>query len=273
MFFGLLRMTSQVFTREITFRQLYYYLKMRVFNSQKHLNDDFDWTYYHQYYREELKSVSRVATLLPNRGDFEFSEGLLHQTNKSINPLHPNHHLLYEIILKLNPRSVLEAGFGGGDHLRNLHFFNSKINLFGVDRSEGQMATLKRRHPQLIAQLEIMDLTDDKSVLPSVDLVYSQAVLMHISETQGRFSIALNNILQAAQSYVVMVENWTEHDFLAHLEDAVALNPAWAGSKFYYVYRPESPDERALILSKVLLPFEELHGYEDLLQGREIKIH
>jgi len=266
-------MTYQVLTREITAKQAWYYTQMRLFNKQKDLNDDFDWTRYHLHYREELKSGSRVATLVPRPGDFEFSQGSLRQINKNIRPLHPNHHLLYQIILGLKPHNVLEVGCGGGDHLSNLHLFNPQIELFGVDRSEGQMATLQERHPHLPAYLKIVDLTSLETVLPVVDVVYSQAVLMHISETQGRLANVLDNILRAAQSQVVMVENWTEHDFLAHLRGALKSNFAWAGAKFYYAYRPQSTEVRALILSKLPLPFEELHDYNSLLQGQAMHIH
>ena len=266
-------MLYRLAAREITVRQAFYQVQMRLFNRQRDLNDDFDWTRYHLHYREELKSVSRVATLLPQSGDFEFSNSRLCQVNMDVKPLHPNHHLLYEIILGLAPRSVLEVGCGGGDHLRNLHFFDPRLKCFGVDRSEGQVATLRERHPQLPAELHIMDLTDPETVLPSVELVYSQAVLMHISETGGRFANALKNILRSARFHIVMIENWTEHDFLAATREAVAADSLWAGAKFYYVCRPESAEVRALVLSKLSLPFEELRDYDALLQGQEMRIH
>jgi SAM-dependent methyltransferase len=270
---GAINILSQVLTREITVKQAYFAMQMRLFNKQKDLNDDFDWTRYHLHYREELKSVSRTATLLPHPGDFEFSQGKLRKTNETIKPLHPNHHVLYEIILNLNPRSVLEVGCGGGDHLSNLRLFNPQIELFGIDRSEGQMATLRERHPHLPAHLQIMDVTSSETVLPIVDVVYSQAVLMHISETNGRFDNALKNILRAAQCQVVMVEHWIEHDFLAHIREVVKSNSAWDRAKYYFACHPQFARQRGLIISKVPLPFEELRDYEVLLQGQKLRIH
>lgn len=266
-------MIVEVACGKITFRQAYYQIHMRLFNEHKNLNDDFDWTKYHLYYREELKSVARGATLVPQQGDFEFSQGRILQKNKNIKPLHPNSHLLYELVLGLAPASILEVGCGGGDHLRNLGLFNPKIKVFGIDRSEGQLATLKSRHPKLPAELAITDVTSLSARLPLVDLIYTHAVLMHISETQNRFAIALDNIFKAAQSQVVMIENWSEHDFLSAVRVAIEANADWSKAKIYYTYRPEFPDVRALIVSKQSLPFTELHNYDSLLQGQTMYVH
>ena len=151
--------------------------------------------------------------------------------------------------------------------------FNSQIKIFGVDRSEGQLATLKERHPSLPAELRIVDVTGVDAELQMVDIVYSHAVLMHISETQNRFAIALDNVLRAAQSQVLMVENWSEHDFLSAIRKAIKANPAWAKAKLYFTYRPDFPNVRALILSKQPLPFEELNDYDSLLQGQAMYVH
>lgn len=270
---GLLRMAADVATRKITARQAYYQIQMRLFNKHKNLNDDFDWSKYHLYYREELKSVARGATLIPQSEDFEFSQGQILQKNMNIKPLHPNSHLLYELVLRLAPASVLEAGCGGGDHLRNLNMFNPQIKLFGIDRSEGQLATLRERHPGLVAELNVMDLTNIDTRLPVVDVIYSHAVLMHISETQSRFAIALDNIFKAAQSTVIMLENWREHDFLEAVKVAIKSNPSWANANIYFTYRLEFPNVRAMIVSKQPLPFEVLQTYDSLLQGQSMLIH
>src|SRR5882724_6603334 len=152
---GIVNIARQVLRREITIKQAYYYIEMRMFNRQASLSDDFDWTRYSNLYREELKSIGLTATILPTVGDFEFTGENLIQKNNNILPLHPNHRLLYQLILRLRPESVLEVGCGGGDHLRNLHLFDPKIQLFGVDRSDTQIDILKERHPGMSAKLQI----------------------------------------------------------------------------------------------------------------------
>ncbi len=270
---GGLRLFSELIMQKITLRQAYYQIQMRLFNENKHLNDDFDWTKYHHYYREELKSVGRGATLIPLKEDFEFSNGHIQQKNNKKLPLHANAHLLYEIILSLNPASILEVGCGGGDHLRNLHMFKPEIDIYGLDRSEGQLLTFRDRHPDLSVELKVQDLTNAHIDLPIVDIAYSHAVLMHISESQNRFANALANMLKAASSQVVLLENWVQHDFLSATQEAIKLNPSWANAKIYFTYRPEASNVRALILSKHPLPFEELKLYDSLLQGKRLEVH
>ena len=119
---GSIRLIKEVSQRKITLKQAYYTIKMRIFNTNRELNDDFDWSQYHYYYQEELKSNVRLSTLIPKAKQFEFRDGKIRQLDSKIKPLHNNHHLLYEVISNLNPSSVLEVGFGGGDHLRNLSF-------------------------------------------------------------------------------------------------------------------------------------------------------
>lgn len=270
---GLMITVRRVMAGDMTVKQAFVYSKMRLFNTQKDLNDDFDWTQYHSHYREELKIVGRTATLLPTPGDFVFSGNTLQQINQKIKPLHPNHHLLYETVLQLAPSNVLEIGCGGGDHLRNLHLLAPSIQLSGVDRSQEQLNTLHERHPDLVADLRIIDITEAASELPAADLIYSQTVLMHISETQGRLLNALRAALKSARRQIVMVEDWTEHDFLAHVRAAISGDPAWADAAIYWTSRPAHPDVRAMVVSKTPLAYPVLRNYDELLQGRTLQIH
>jgi len=272
---GSIRLIKEVSQREVTLKQAYYKIKMRIFNTNRELNDDFDWSQYHDYYQEELISTARLSTLIPKARQFEFRDGKIRQLDSKIKPLHNNHHLLYEIISNLNPSSVLEVGFGGGDHLRNLSFFIPNLKLFGVDRSEGQLATLRQRHPHdlLKADLTIVDVTMPEIVLPTVDVVYSQAVFMHISEKENRFYTALTNAFMAAKYHVVMVENWTQHDFLAAVKSVTAVNADWVNAKYYYAPSQNDDECRAMIVSKIDLPFMKLENFETLLQGRKLQIH
>ena len=49
--------------RDITLKQFALDLRFRFIPQSKMLNDDFDWEKYPSYYKEELKSISRVHTI------------------------------------------------------------------------------------------------------------------------------------------------------------------------------------------------------------------
>lgn len=266
----LMALIWNVLTGKVTFKQAYYIIYMRLRNTQKDLGDEFDWSVYPYHYKEELKSVARVATLIIKEGDFVYSNKALLQANREALPLVVNHHLLYETILGLDPESVLEFGCGGGDHLRNIHALNPKINLFGIDRSEVQLQTLRERHPGLPATLTVIDATESGAQLPPADVVYTQAVLMHISEKDDRLRNGIANIFRAATKQVVLVENWPQHDFFTFIHDAISANADWKDAKLYYMKCSVDEKIRCLIVSKEPLAYPELEDYRPLLQGEAI---
>ena len=91
--------------------------------------DDFDWRWYHLHYQAEVDNIKRDHTQMLSPGDYNFSGGVL-SLKSNVLPLHPNHLLLYETILQLNPTSVLEVGCGGGDHLSNLSVLGRQTSIF-----------------------------------------------------------------------------------------------------------------------------------------------
>ena len=269
----LTHMARSVVKSEITTRQAVLELWMYVSNTQRNLKDDFDWSKYHSYYQEELKSISKVHTLVIDEESWTFVDGVLSSSEPSALPLHPNHKLLYETILELSPLSALEAGCGGGDHLYNLKTLRRDLVLHGVDRSDMQLRTLFARHPNLDASTSVADLTVKDLVLPKVDLVYSQAVLMHISEVQDRFQIALRNLLNAAEEYLVLMENWSQHDFKYHLEAITEETPGWKNAKLYFKKSTQDEAIRIMIVSKKNLPYDLVNDYELLLMGSKLVTH
>jgi len=181
--------------------------------------DDFNWKTYHLHYKEELQSIAKTATLQLSRTDFEIRSGAL-KFKEDVSLL-PSHHLLYRIITQMAPASVLEVGCGGGDHLANLSvLLGDACEIRGVDRSEDQLTLARKRNPGLVSKLEVADITG-KGNLPSSELVYSHAVLMHISEKDNRFQRALTNMLHSASKCVVLIENWSQHDFMKHISMAI----------------------------------------------------
>jgi len=257
---------------QTTFRLIYIKVINKIFFKPK-LNDDFNWDAYHLHYRAELRSGDKNYTLNCNTNDFKIEKSKIIKKDKKIKDLHPNHKLLYETILKINPRTILEIGCGGGDHLANLSIFNKKFKLLGVDRSFEQIKILKQRHPKLKVSIKIKDITIKNNKLETADLVFTQAVLMHISESNNRFRFALNNILEAANSHIILIENWTVHNFLNEIKKIIRDVPKYKSFKFYISKLSSGKSARAMVLSKKKLPLPKLLNYNDLLQGNILRTH
>ncbi len=128
--------------------------------------------------------------------------------------VHPNHHSIYDIVGKLGVTSVFEVGCGGGDHLRNLHLLYPETTVRGGDRSTEQLRFLKQRNPEVAEQAMLQDITMPFSTQwPKAELVYSQAVIMHIKTAVSHLN-ALANMFKLAEKYVVLMENYGCHPFV-----------------------------------------------------------
>ena len=232
-------------------------------------NDDFDWKHYNTHYRGELEDIAKTHVEILQAADYSFDEPMLtsHRTER---PLHPNHHLLYETILQLAPRSVLEAGCGGGDHLHNLNILAPQLQLCGVDLSEAQLAFLHERHPGLDATIQQRDLTLPNPIdAQPVDLAYTQAVLMHIRTGNGHL-VALANLFSSATKQVLLMENWTRNDYLDDIRILRKKNIiAWQSMYFYYRVSRETTNTRLMIVSATPLPmYPPLTSYSLLTSER-----
>lgn len=251
------------------------YLKVKYFilsklndRTQTHRDDDFDWNIYTLRYKDDINVTQKDHTLILKPDDYVFITNEL-KINKPILPLHPNHRLLYETILQLSPVSVLEIGCGGGDHLHNLTILNQNLTLFGVDISKGQIDYLHQRHPALQANIRNIDIT-----LPprldemQVDVAYTQAVLMHIN-TGYNYLHALANMFRYAQKQVVLMENWSCHNFLQDIQFLFQNKMiGWDTLFYYYRESPELHIPHIMVLSSVPLDYPELHDYSILLRKK-----
>ena len=227
--------------------------------------DDFDWKKYNWHYRTELGQSKGKESAVIGIGDYCLKEDRLRRV-RDIAPLHANHRLLYETILLLQPESVCEAGCGGGDHLHNLSVLMPGLRLVGVDRSEEQIAFAKSRHPTLAAKLVSMNLSDASLLagLPVSDVVFTQAVLMHIKDPYV-YRGALRALFQVAGRQVVIIENWEDHDYLEDIRELIAAGGiGWGDTHFYTRASDEGDEARLMIVSKTVLPFPELDQYTQL---------
>jgi SAM-dependent methyltransferase len=218
--------------------------------SREKERDDFDWTSYTSVYRAQISDTEKMFTLRIEAGDYEYRDGVLCKVRDKILPLHPNARLLYETILQLQPRTVVELGCGSGDHCRNLKVLNPNLQVYGYDRSEDQLVLLRQRNPELSASdFKQMDLT-----LPSpescvkCDIAFTQAVIMHIHTGKGHL-VALANAFRLATKQVILMENWKSHDFM---DDIQALHKVkvigWPSLYFHYRPSPERSNRPHLMV-------------------------
>jgi trans-aconitate methyltransferase len=173
--------------------------------------------------------------------------------------------------LKLNPGKVLEIGCGGGDHLANMKNLMPDLECYGVELSSSQLNTLNARHPFNDFKLFLADLTSQNFDAPHVELVFTQAVLMHITERENRFQTALENLMNLAQKHVVLMENWTQHNFLSEAQKVLRNKPGW---KIYFDVLERDQETRIMVISKAEhLPLKQLLDYSELLQNKSLEIH
>lgn len=221
--------------------------------------DDFNWnTYTRDKYGPQQQVLEREWTL--QFGDdirFDAEQGKLDTGSHRV---HPNMVALYEVVGKLSPQTVYEIGCGGGDHMHNLMQLYPNMQVHGGDRSKEQLAFLRDRNP------EVADFTIQQDItMPfsdrwgKSDLVYSQAVIMHI-KTAVSHKVALSNMFRMANDYVVLMENYGCHPFvddILELKDGGHL--AW-DSVHFYAHRMEG-QPYCLVVSREPCDLEPMTDY------------
>jgi SAM-dependent methyltransferase len=267
----MLLLIKQLVSGQISIRQALLAISHFVSPRRMLSGDDFNWSKYHLHYREEIASTSKENSLILGQNDFSINGAKLSLLKQ--NSIAPSHHALYESIAILNAVSLLEIGCGGGDHMTNLTtVFPSKV-IRGVDLSKEQITFALERNPALSGSLSLVDISRDTppQSLQS-DLVYSHAVLMHISEKDGRFQTALENMFSLATNAVVLVENWRQHDFLSAVEKFRDSSEKWSKARVYCHESSAFPEARAMIVAfECAAPRAE--SYEMFLRGEKIRPH
>jgi SAM-dependent methyltransferase len=231
--------------------------------------DDYDWIVYPAEYKAQLSEISRIHTLKLYPGDYSFANGQLVRT-REVQPLHPNHRLLYETVLQLRPVSVMEIGCGAGDHLYNLMVLSPKTKLFGCDLSAEQIKFARSRSPDLSADLRTGDITNTVTVrtLHKADVCFTQAVVMHI-RSRRRYLCALQNLFSLARNQVILMENWSRHDFMVDIKSLHERRLlAWRDVHFYYRVAPEYGRPHLMVVSAERLSYPVLSEYDVLLHSQ-----
>lgn len=153
--------------------------------------------------------------------DFEIQDGLI-KPSRSDKPVHPNHQVLYQAFIELQPSSVLEVGCGWGYHLvmaRRL----VDAEPWGFDVSKEQVSRALSDWPELKGLIRVWDAT--KPFPMRAELVFSHAVLMHLGESRAR--TALRNMLKAADRWVLLIENWERRDYKRMLAEIGKHETTW----------------------------------------------
>lgn len=240
------------------------------YKSRKFYDDDFDWdNYTADSYERRVKGDIETqfeAVLDKDQATFDADTGKVNVTGGG---MHPNHLLLLEAIGQLQPKSVHEVGCGGGDHVANGKTLFPDIKFSGGDRGQTQLDLAKKRHPHLSDSVLLQDLTMPLSRhWPRAELVYSQAVLMHIHTAVSHF-VALANMVNMSDRFVVLVENYQCHNFVA---ETLALHEGghldWPK---LHIYRFEgSTGARAVLLSREKLDRTEIASDADMREGLKV---
>ncbi len=240
--------------------------KIRGVGKKIGIMDDFNWSeYYEEEYSKQIAFGDRECTLVIPDGKFSLNNGEI-ILDPDLSPLNKNHKALYETIYSLKPESVLEVGFGAGDHLVNLKKLMPELRLNGLDLLPRQMEFLFQRHPELKnqANLLVQDITDPKLKTIKVDLIFTQAVLMHIQRYKHYLS-GLRNIFKRAEKWVVLMERWDRHNYVEDIRK-ISQEPDFPWKNIYF-YANDSEERMLLILSKTpLSQFKEIRHTKQLLK-------
>lgn len=225
-------------------------LRRMFYKNRKFYDDDFDWENYtsDSYARRLERDVESRYQARGAPEDVTFDDASGELVTGGVE-MHPNHTLILEAIGRLKPGSVHEVGCGGGDHVARGQQVFPAVTFSGGDRAQSQLNLALSRHPALEGRLGIQDITMPfSSAWPEADLVYTQAVIMHI-HTAVSHLVALSNLVRSARRYVLMVENLQCHNFLADVRSlADGGHLSWDD---VHAYRFDgSAGARAILLSR-----------------------
>lgn len=238
-----------------------FYLKLK-----RIYKDDYNWSEYNKIYAKQISEVEKEHTLILPEGKYSIvNEKIL--LEPSLLPLHPNHKLLYETIYSLKPGSVLEVGCGCCDHLANIKKIMPDTVIYGCDLLEDQLGFISSRHPELKTDtnLFVHDITVSPLKISKVDLVFTQAVIMHIHGEKKWHLNALRNIFHSSKKYVILMENWSSHNFYNDIY-RISREPDFPWDKCKIYVNDDGKNILIVISNSSLKCYKELYNNKELLR-------
>ena len=139
--------------------------------------DDYDW-------KDEYPKFhsSQTKTLKKNGVPFDIST--IKNTKMSKAKLE-----MFRFIIAKNTQSVFEVGFGYGNNLISIKNMIPNISINGCDISQKQYKEAIKMYPSLESEnLKVYDFVKEDTN-GKFDIVFSNAVVMHLSENRARKAI------------------------------------------------------------------------------------
>jgi len=186
--------------------------------------DEYVWANYHPEYAAQLQEIKR-----DDNNDFFITNYVTDENGVTFEGnLHNNWKELYETAFKLDPKTVLETGCGGGYHLKNMRAMLPSATISGCDLLRTQL-DFGREFSNLPDDIKTWQ-HDMTSGPPEgqYEFVFSQAVVMHLS-TENAVKM-LRNMKAASTKYVMMVEGVRNHENWYDMVKEV-FGPEWEFSQ------------------------------------------
>lgn len=242
-------------------------IRRLFYKGRKYYDDDFDWeNYTADSYERRLKSdIESKFQARSSEGQLRF-DAATGRVDTQGAELHPNQLLILEAAGRLRPSSVHEVGCGGGDHIATMQRLFPQIHCTGGDRGASQLRLAKRLHPDMAGKLGLQDITMPFSRhWPQADLVYTQAVLMHIHTAVSHF-VGLANMFAQARNQVLLMENQQCHDFVSDVRRLHEGGHLPWDDLHLYLFEG-STGARAMLASRVTLDLPVLESDAQLRAG------
>jgi hypothetical protein len=102
--------------------------------------------------------------------------------------------------------------------------------------------------------------------LTPADVVFTNAVLMHIGTGGGRWESAVKNLFRLGCRHVVLMEHWTKHEYVELLKRLVpGIDIPWSALHLYTRASTGCEYPKVLVASCHVLPYEPLHSTAQLI--------
>jgi hypothetical protein len=94
---------------------------------------------------------------------------------------------------------------------------------------------------------------------------------MHIQRGNGHL-VALANLFKIATRYVVLMENWSSHNFLGDIQELFKRKMIpWSDLHVYYRVSPELNRPHLMVASALPVEYEPLTDYSTLLDALPVR--